>query len=427
MQTQLALRRPNKIYWPIVFFCASIAIGLLMRDTYGVGINRFVFLGLVAIPVMLFPLEKLVWFVSFLIPLYVGLPGNYISALVFIRLIYAAYCKQFSWDTGTFAASICVAIYVLMQNMFYGYMGVYHIMCAVDFVVLGMLFSIALQKEQTTGAIVFYSLGILTTSVIMLMTTLNYYSLNDLMNSATRLGYTGMIGEHVQSSMVVSIDPNFLGMNAMAVISTCYVLMNDARLSKKSKVGILVVAGTVAVICLLGLSRAYVLGLVVWAILVVSLQRNAKILLGTLFVGGILVLFVVNTFPEVVEGLVTRFSGSDMEGGNGRIKLIMTYYYLWDDTVASMLFGIGLFNCHTHCGPLLYFFGIGILGSLVLLVWFSKIISKARIHAKRFQIQQYIPLMVTFIMFSSIPAAGAINYSYPLVVAVMAIASNPRS
>ena len=422
MQTKFPLRSPKKIYWPIVFFCALIAIGLLMRDTYGVSISRFVLLGLAAIPIMLFPVEKLVWFVSFLIPLYVGLPGNYISALVFIRLIYAAYCKHFCWDTGTFAASICVAIYVLMQNIFYGYMGVYHIICAVDFVVLGMLFSITLQKKQTSGVIFFYGLGILTTSVIMLMTTLNYYSFSDLMNSATRLGYTGMIGEHVKSSMVVSIDPNFLGMNAIAVLSTYYMLLQSKDIPKFGKIGIILIASAVVLICLLGLSRAYILVLALWIALVIVSQRNVKVFIGTVIGIGIFAVLFMRTFPGVVEGFIVRFAESDMEGGNGRLKLILLYYDIWEETIASILFGIGLFNCHTHCGPLLYLFGIGAVGGVVLLIWCAKLLEKVRICSIRIRIHYYIPLVVTMIMFSSIPAAGSINYSYPLVMATLAIA-----
>ncbi len=408
----------------IVLVGIFITMALVARDIQNINISKYVFLVLVLIPICFAKIEALTIFMGFIIPLYVGLPGNLISVALLIRLIYAAFIGQIRLEKKGFILTLIISVYILFQNICTGYTEIYHLMAAMDFIVLYLLCSIVLQKNISREVIISYIMGVLVTGLVMLGATLDYYSIEELMNSATRLGYTGMLLKNTGNSMATSIDPNFYAMNVIAAVSTGTLVINQ-----KIKAKILIVVAMIGsvICCLIGLSRTFVIIIIIWAVLWGVSQGKLKRTVIALGLLGLVIAAFIYFFPTVTTGILDRFAENDVVGGNGRINLILMYYEPWQESLGTILFGIGLFNCHTHCGPLLYLFGIGILGMIPLILWFENYYYKCKSQIYGFKVKYWVPLFVTFCCFSSIPAAGAINYTFPLIIAITALAIRARN
>lgn len=405
----------------ILLVLASIAIvvGVMLRDIGGVGINKYILLFFAAVPIFLLPCDKLVIMISFLIPLYVGIPGNYISLCILIRLVYEALRGRLKCDTTFFLISCVVTMYIFISNFIYNDMGVYNIVGAMDFLLMGLLVSLILQCRMERKVIIAFSIGVAIVGVIMLCTTLKYFTLADLMSGSSRLGFTGMLGEQVESNMVTTIDPNFYSMNVIAVLSSMYLIMTDKNQNKR--LFLLGVVLTAVLICLIGLSRTFLVVLALWGVLVLFTEQNLKRALIFTMCALVMVIIFINAFPTVIQGLTERLVGADIVGGNGRIRIIIDQFDSWQQSAVSIFFGGGLYNNNTHSAPLLYIFGLGLLGTGIVYYWFTRAISLCRKLVQRKGFRFYIPLLTTFIVFSSIPAAGCINATYPMVVAILAI------
>lgn len=397
-----------------------IITGLFARDMFGIGLNKYLFLVIAIIPILFADTEEFVAFVCFLVPLYVGLPGNYISMFLLVRLLYEACARKMRIRKTGFILTVLVTTYIFLQDFFTGYTEIYNLMAALDFIVLALLMKEIREYDVGTEAIVAYSIGNFILGIVMLSATLSYYSLEDLMNPATRLGYTGMLTGASGASMATSIDPNFYAMNTLASISTMCLIFGNIKNKKTKIISLISVFGS-TICCLIGLSRTFIILLAVWGILWLLNQGDIKKIFMVLFATVILVFSFFHFMPTVVEGFLSRFEGSDIVGGNGRINLIILYFIPWFKTVKSILFGIGLFNCHTHCAPLMYLFGLGILGALPLLLWVIYQWTQCKIYCLKVSLKMRIPFLITLIGFSTIPAAGAINYTFPLLISMLVL------
>ncbi len=403
----------------LAFFVVTVFVGLLLRDSYGVDINKYVFLLICSIPILFFDVKYTCLFLSFIFPLYVGLPGNLISIFILIRFLFIAVHDKVSLDANIFVLTVLLSGYILIQNFITGQTSVYCIMGAVDFIILMFFFRYALKEKCVDTVIVFYAIGVFSTVFIMLMTTLNSYTLLDLLNNSTRLGITGLLKDETVSSMVVTIDPNFLGMNAIAAVAAGSVIAGKNK-NRKIKICIIALLVAIAVLSMLGLSRAYFLSLILWVVMYLFSQKNAK--RACAFLLAVIILYIAFKcfMPDFYDALMERFAGDDIVTGNGRIKLITMYADMWFENIGTFLFGIGLYNCHTHCAPLLYLFGLGILGFAVLVLLELNYIFKVRAgHKVRFK--YWIPFFLTLLMSATIPAAGALSYIYPVFLSILTL------
>ncbi len=413
----------NMDKWKIYGTGILIIIGLFARDMYGIGINKYLFLLLAMIPIFFAEIKNVAVFACFLIPLYVGLPGNLISVCLLIRLIFTISKYRISIDKTGFLFTLLITTYIGLQDIITGYTSIYHFMAALDFVTLALLMMILRESGSGKDAIIAYALGNFMVGIIMLVSTLSYYSITDLMNPATRLGYTGMLISNTGADMATSIDPNFYAMNTIACVSTVSLLFQQIQTFKvRFLVGVSVLGSVIC--CLIGLSRTFIILLIVWGILWLVCQGDIKKIISTLLISCILIFLFLYFMPTIAGGIFMRFETSDIVGGNGRINLIIQYFTLWFEKKGSILFGIGLFNCHTHCTPLMYVFGIGIIGALILLGWFVYQWVRCKEYCEHIMLKTCIPLLVTLIGYSTIPAAGAINYTLPILISMLVITIN---
>ena len=409
----------------MIFATIFVCAGLVLRDVVGININKYIFVLVVAVPIFTLTTNRFLIFSSLIIPLQVGLPGNYISMCILLRLLFELLMGKIRYDILAFLLSIAAALFLFLQNLFYGNTEIYHMMGTLDFLTLLLLGYTILQYNETENAIIAFLVGVAATGAIMLINTLQYYDIRELMNSATRLGDTDDIKTNAATGMVVIIDPNFYGMNVIAAASAGINLLLTVKTTRAKKAIVIGLSGAALIFALIGISRAFALVLVLWGILLILAQGKVKNFLAALIVVVVFIAMFYSFFPTVVEGVLHRFAEADMAGANGRIALLNKYFGMWAENTGTMLFGVGLYNCHTHSTPFLYLFGTGILGTSIIFSWFLRIIKVSSWVGTKDGLRRWIPFLVTFSMFSTIPAAGAIGYTYPLIVSILFLGVKP--
>lgn len=422
MSLTITKRRVN--IWLTFFTVAFLCVGLLLRDVGGIGISKYVFLIAVMPSIFLLETRFFLALASVLIPMFVGLPGNYISLCLLLRLIWEQIGGKLWCNFWAYIWTILVSVYLFAQNLIYDYTAIYNMMGAIDFLTLLLFLCAVLRYNETENVITAYLVGVVATGAIMLISTLQYYDLQDLMDSATRLGDTGMLQQALESGMVISIDPNFYGMNVIAAVSAAVNVLLVRKTSVQRKVITISLCVAAIILALIGLSRAFALVLIAWGIVLMLVQGNIKKTLATQLLVIVLTIILLVSFPTVIEGIFKRFNEDNVAGGNGRINLILEYAEEWNESIWTVFFGIGLYNCFTHSTPFLYLFGIGIVGTIIVFCWFACVIRISSAHGEKGDLKKWLPFLVTFVLYSAIPAAGAINYTYPLVVAILALALN---
>ena len=411
----------------MIFAAAFVIIGLYLRDISGININKFIFLAVVAVPIFALSANRFVVFSSFLIPLYVGLPGNYVSLCILLRLLKELLDGRIRYSLIPLLLTLVATGYLMLQNILTGYTEIYNIMGAADFVTLMLLVYVTLQRRETDNVILAFLVGVTAMGLIMLINTLQYYDLQELMSSSSRLGDTKELGQNSAYGMVITIDPNFYGMNVMAAVSASVNILQLKPTSRNKKIMVVSMSVTAIICAMIGLSRAFVLALIAWGVVLIFLQGKVKNFLTLLVCVSIFAVVFTMAFPNVVEGFLNRFAGEDMEGFNGRSGLMEKHYNNWIANLGTMLFGIGLYGCNVHCMQLRYLFGMGALGGAVVFAWFWRLIKMSSINGAPAGLKRWVPFVITFVLCAAIPSAGCMDATFPLVVSIMALSLNGRN
>lgn len=389
------------ILWGIVFFLL-----LLMRDVYNVGINKYIFLAIICLCAVCMNIKHLIYLFCFLFPLYVGLPGNYMTLVLIARLILET--RQFSVASITLSAAI--AVYMFIQNVITGYIGIVPMMFIAGVALVLLLFTYKRNLEPLP-MILMFSAGVAALGFIMLSRALKVYDLSDLMSTSFRLG-TSSLDYLNEGVMIVSVDPNFYGMFSITSISMSFPLVFQPKTKLITKVCVALFVFIQLIVCLVGLSRAFIIVFVTWILLYLLSQKNFKgaIIALITIITVISLLFIL--IPNVIETALARFEESDMATGNGRITLVQKYMDEWSSSIITLLFGVGMYNCNVHCMPLQFLFGGGLVMFVLVVGLF---LSYKTVKQTKSTLYSLLPFIVTFIMMCTVPAAGLLNYMFPLV------------
>lgn len=415
MQVVRQLKKNWSILVPGILICA----GLLLRDAFDYEINKYIFLILAAYPILCLNIGKALSFISFLIPLYFGLPGNYISILILARFTWEFLKSKHGINAEGIIISIILSLYLLISVLFHDNYNVYNLMGSLDYIILFLFVCLTVKYHDEGGIIFGYAIGTTALGAIMMTATLQHFTFLELMGSATRLGQFGVLQDQVESTMLTTVDPNFYGMFVIALVSSSYLLLKNKCFINKTP--LIALSITSVILCLCGLSRTFLLILFLWGVLTAISRGSIKGVISIICIFAIVVFSVMWFFPDMVDAFDNRMNDSTMSGGNGRIRLIEEHFSKWEDSLETLLFGLGLYENNVHCGPLRYLFGIGITGFIILSIWLCTIFTVAKRRCRHISLSQYVPFVLTFIVFSTIPAAGSLNAIFPLIISITAI------
>lgn len=400
--------RKNERYWMLIIMIGIFFSLLFLRDAYSFSVNKMIFVILTAVCAGVLKKNHFIYLFIALFPLYVGLPGNYMTPIFLARLLLDV--KLTKRVVPSMMLTCIIAVFVFLQNIYHGATGIVPMMFIVGLVVVFLMFS-ECEKMNQTAMIIAYSAGVAALGFIMLYSTLRIHDFSQLLSPAFRLG-TGNAGYAEDGVMNVSVDPNFFGTFSISAIATAIPLLSKKNVSILSKLLIVIFSCSNLAVSLIGLSRSFLLLLSIWVVLYLISQRNVKTIVVAMLLGLVILFLVYRLMPEVINSLLERFTHSDMSTGNGRTTLIKKYFDLWTQDIMTFLFGIGLYNCNVHCMPLQFLFG----GGIVLFVFlFALVLSYAKIRLKGFRLSSVVPFVVTLAMMCTVPAAGLLNSMFPLV------------
>lgn len=404
------LKKRDISYMPIILIAALFFVLLLMRDTYSIGVNKYLFLAITGIAVVCLKTNHLIYLFCFLFPLYVGLPGNYMTILFIVRL---ALCTS-KFKTSSLIISILLAIYTLIHNFLMDSTGTVPMMFICGIILILMIFT---QKSnlKKTPMVIMYSAGVAALGLIMLLSTLQVHNLKDLLSSTFRLGTSGT--SYVDNGIMnVSVDPNFYGMFAIASISLSFPLLFNHKVKNIFKIFMIGFALIQLIVSLIGLSRAFILVFLIWIILYFIFQNSIKRSIVFLIIAIVLTIMLVNFMPNIIETILERFNNSDMATANGRTELINKFFNKWLENAGTMILGVGLFNCNVHCMPLQFLFGGGLIMFFLICALFISYMPKFNFKLKKHDVLDLLPFIVTFLAMCTIPAAALINCMFPIVL-----------
>lgn len=395
-------------YICLVLLVAATTILLVMRDVNGTNVNKYIFVVFALIGAIALPLDKFTYLMCFFFPLYVGLPGNYITLIYLAKFI--PLLPRWKIKGSSFLAAIAIAMFTLLQNVFFEQTGLVPMMIIPSVFLVLLLFSNLVELDSTKMTL-YFALGTAAVGLIMLFATLNEYKMTDLLNLSTRLGAANT--EYTDEMIMnVSIDPNYFGMFALTVISTSMPLLFQKRTPKLTKILLLASLVACVAVAFIGLSRTFLLVLLVWVVLYLVSQRNFKVLVFALVLVALSAFLISTLLPNVLHALLSRFRDADVMTGNNRTEIIRKFLPMWLENLGSLLFGVGMFNCNVHCMPLQYLFGGGIVLSSFMLLFAFTLFSGSR---QRHTFSEYLPLLIVIVLSFTLPMANLLNFMFPIV------------
>ncbi len=405
-ESDSATRRYGSVFLVALLF----VVLLLMRDAFGTQINKLIFVGIVGVCAVFMPADRMICLMCFLFPLYVGLPGNYIT-IIFVGKMLLNY-KDLHIRADRIAFAFLIGIFMAVQNTVTGNTGITEMMYIPGVLLILLLFSYEGAVDAKKAAL-FFALGTAALGIIMLVATLQEHDFADLLTSTMRLG-TDNAEFTDEEIMNVSVDPNYYGLFSITAIAFGVPLLANKVVSRTDKLLMGIALLCALAVCLIGLSRAFVLLLAVWAFLYMLCQRNLKgVLLTVLFV-AVAVVLAFYFLPNVVDAVEARFRESDMADGNGRFALINEFWELWLEDTGTLLLGVGMYVCNVHCMPLQYLFGGGVLLFVLLLLFGFSLRTPGR-DLSQGQFAACVPFIVVMGMYLTVPTAVLLNMMFPLV------------
>lgn len=396
--------------------CICIVLLLFLRDARGMYVNKWIFLMILA-PALLFMNERnmmVLW--SFIMPLYVGLPGNYLTLIIMARFALNYITKGLKLtEPGLFTLVLLIAMYILLQNMSCGITSIFRNIFVVELMIAYAVFCCD-TKSYFASMYTAYATGIAAVGVIMLAYTLQIYGIQELFSAANRLGSTAR-----SDAMTVIIDSNYYGTYVIASVSIGWLLLQKKKAAYFQKILIIAAMIVALLVACIGLSRSFILALALWVVMV--MLSTKKLSHKILFIGicVCVAIFVVNLIPGAVDAIVERFQSDDMEGGNGRVEKILLYGNEWLSSPAKLLFGVGFAECVAHCMQAQYFFGLGIVGSCLFAAmgcWYWNRAKQLRRGRPSFDC--VIPAISVQIIAATVPIAQSLTFMLPVFMTLLA-------
>lgn len=384
---------------------------LSVRDIGGFAVNKYLFLLITAVTVFALPIDNVMYFIAFAMPLYVGLPGNYMTLIFLVRFLFDY--KKLRIKGTAFIFCVLAGSCALIHSFITNHMAISELMFFPGMVLVMFMFSVDVKIDKSK-LILSYAVGVAALGLIMLIHTLQFCDLGDLLTSANRLG---SILKKQKIEMAVNVDPNYYGLFSIALISLGAKNLSDnfgKSTNKISNALLISLMGISVTIGLIGLSRAFFLVVIAWLLLYLLSVKNMKAFFISVSVILIVAVLVINFMPNVLDALNDRLSDSTMETGNGRTELVAEFHEAWSAKLSTMLFGVGIFDCNIHCMPLQILYGGGLVFGILFVLYMITLLKNKNLNKNGGILQKYLPLTVTLIMSCSVPALALINIMYPV-------------
>lgn len=403
--------------------CALLGALILLRDGFSVPVGRSILLFAATAVIVFLNADETRLFVFFLLPLYPGLPGNYLTLLLVGKLLFLA-CREparFRFSAKTMGAVLFFAAYLWGQNLILGEISAYSFALGVEW---GLLFLLASDRAPLPirAAVLVFSFAVMLSGTAALFVFANEHSFAEIFSGAVRFGDI-----YHTDGMHMTLDPNFLGFSCLAGMAAHAELVRAAAADTAEHRGAPRRKNGVSFACMaglfffgtVGLSRTFLLCTAGLAVLELAAclgkpRAASRCLAAVAAFFACAAAAAMWLAPELFHALVMRFSAADFAGANGRAALLARWYDAFTSSPVTLFFGVGLFRTNVHVTALQYLFGLGLFGFFPAVFAFAGIL---RGVGFRFRRRGCIPAVTVAVMSCAVPAACSLSALFPLFFA----------
>jgi len=410
----------------LVFMTVGLGLMLILRDIYGVGLNKFLYFALVVGCMVVADYQTLVDMVCFILPLVCGLPGTYIMPCAVLLLIV----KRGKLRLMSIVLVICLSLLEVAASFWYPSSNVPDLVQYISFMAVVILLIHDPAELDYEEAIRIYLYGTMLLCGVIVWATLQTAPRNWLDLFARGMFRFGAVDKNTDSAMALSLNANSLAYYSITGI-TCGILLAERR---KGPVRVLYIAMAVfaAVTGFFTISRSWILIVALVLLLyILSKLRSLKQFLALVLVVVLLVLaFVVliNNNPTLLEGFITRFTEEDVETGNNRNQIFSKYMEYYFSNPRYILFGTGVTQYHAvlenagsiHNGSQQVLVCTGFLGFVLYLFALGGPVLQARRQGKRPFIE-WLPLLSVVAFVQTIQFLSPMMLMLPYIIGVYAL------
>ena len=409
----------------LVGFVAMLSVILIARDVFSIAVSKFILLGICAAFLFVADDTIRISMISFLLPLMCGIPSTYVLFCIMGLLLLR---NRLSITTVLY-----FSIFILLEFLglaFGSTMLNSEVVKQILFVCIFFALLFTTEKVNYLQCMSLYFVGaILVCGVIVAYSLMRAPSdwLSLFSKGWYRFGDVAL--EDVQG-MTLRLNSNSLAYFSLTGLFQGIILLTKEKGLKRwfvlSGTGFLAVAG------ILSVSRSWILVMLgcLGLFLISHLTNPKRILL----ISSVLVVFVgigyfvAKTYPELLQGIITRMTHSSMEGGNGRVELMTEYADLLFGDLRMLLFGSGATYYRTaygmttsiHNGTLQIFLAYGIVGGSIFIL--GMVFSLRKGYATgRSSLIFWLPLIATVVFAQTIQFLNPCYLMLPYIIAVYAV------
>ncbi len=392
----------------------ALTVLICLRDILGISVSKYLLAALLAPPLLLLGETNFFRLWAFIMPLYIGLPGNILTAVMLLRfMLNCMDSGEIKIEPVQLVLTVLTGLYIFIQNIITGYTGVYQMIYPAELMLLYFVMT-SNHGDNLKDMLQAYTVGVALVGAVMLASTLRGAQFEELMNVGSRLGYLGRTDD-----MTIIIDPNYYGLFALTVLSVNWLMVSKKKYSFSETLVAFACVSISLFIGLIGLSRAFILSAAAWLFMVILAGGRRKIKLALIVWTALLVIGAFRLMPDTIEVLISRFRGADVMTGNGRLTHDYEMICRWMETPVSMMFGIGLFNCNAHCMQLQFAAGMGIAGFPLIAALYYGYFRMKRRRAMKNDWEMLIPVLIVQLSAATLPVAQSMTFMMPVVISIL--------
>lgn len=383
-----------------------IAVLVLVRDVGGIEISKYIFLVIASVACFLSDKYGIYCIIAFIAPFAVGFPYTYFSAIALLIILF-----KVKFRLRVNAVGLICIIAILCLELLSAFRGMFSL---IDFLrfsgvfLLAFLMMLDVDKCYRNEKLLNYFLFGLSITLCSLMgQMLNSYSLSEIMSLGIRFGNTRQFLNIPVEGMLVSYNPNGLGLVCLQGAILCLL-----KWKKHMKWYYIVAFVSIILLGIMTQSRTFLIVSIITIILYALFSsQNLKKTLQSLFfltIGGVSIYLIAIRFvQEYAVSFSRRFQAEDLS--NNRIQIMQYYFGEIVQHFDRLLIGVGLQNYQEKYGVLFsahnatqeVIIAWGVMGLIAVVLLFYNIFHNAYSHNPNAMLVQYIPIIATLIYIQS--------------------------
>ncbi|MBQ3504701.1 MAG: hypothetical protein IJA75_08365 [Oscillospiraceae bacterium] len=412
----------NKVV--IITVICLLSILLISRDIFYVSINKYIYLGVCTVGILLTNKKAFMQLMSFFFPLMCGLPGTYVLLVAVSRYILFEGVNR-----KTILYFLFVFIFEMIALLWYTAgldANIIHQILA-----LCVLFIMLHNHEGVDyyGCIRMYWLGTILVAAVIVCSTLmnapaNWLSL--LAKGWFRFGSDALEG--IQT-MTLRLNANTLAYYCLVSTMFGLIMINREKGIKR----FVVLAGTIFLILsgLLTVSRSWILitgGCL--GLYLLSQIKNIRYIFAS--VAMVLLLGFAGTklveqMPELLTGITTRITDATMDGAGGRFENAASYLEAMSESIRVSLIGAGAtyhnetlkMGVAPHNGTIQVLVSYGVIGSALFFYGILSPLQKREVSKS--PLLYWLPFIGCVLFVQTLQFINPPYLIYPYILSVYAV------